>query len=176
MHNIKRFIFDWKFFWMENGLKISLWWEYSEKYYIEIYFSYSVTTDTLLEVNINDSCQILQTKNILFWNNQVYTLWKPTPWSCSNNSYSVPVLKIIRKWNTYEKENVYFKGFLATGWQYLYDRLFETIATFSEQLLPTAWEYSMFYHLPKLKAIRLKLSAMKNVYRIYKLLKYFTLL
>ena len=114
-----------KVFLSENGFKIFLWCEYSEKYYIEMYFSYSATTDILLEANINDSCQILQTKNIIFWNNQVYPRWKPTPWSCSKNSYSAPVLKIIRKWYAYEKGNVYFKGFLATGLQYLYGRLFE---------------------------------------------------
>ena len=41
------------------------------------------------------------------------------------NSYSVPVLKIIRKRNASEKENVDFKGFLATGSQFLYSRLFQ---------------------------------------------------
>ena len=40
-------------------------------------------------------------------------------------SYSVPVLKIIRKRNVSEKENVDFKGFLATGSQFLYSRLFQ---------------------------------------------------
>ena len=33
------------------------------------------------------------------------------------NNYSVPVLKIIRKQNVYEKENVYFKGF----WPHVYN-------------------------------------------------------
>ena len=41
------------------------------------------------------------------------------------NSYSVSVLKIIRKRNSSEKENVDFKGFLATGSQFLYSRLFQ---------------------------------------------------
>ena len=68
----------------------------------------------------------------------MYTPWKPVPWSCSKNSYFVPVLKIIRKWNDYEKENVYFKGFLATGSQYLYSRLFHN-DNFLLQLLMTAW-------------------------------------
>ena len=147
---------------MENGLKISLSCECSEKYYIEIYFSYSVTTDVLLKPNINDSCQILQTKNILFWNNQVYTREKPTPWSCSKSSYSVPVLKIIKKWNAYEKGNVYFKGFLATGSQYLYNTLFQNSnflrTTFTDFMrilnaLILNTQYSIPNALPKLKAI-----------------------
>ena len=94
---------------------------------------------------------------LLFWNNQVYTRWKPTPWSCSKNSYSVPVLKIIRKWNECGKENVYFKGFLATGSQYLYSRLFHN-GNFFVQLLPTAWEYSM-----SLPPFRIKSHNIKSI-------------
>ena len=54
----------------------------------------------------------------------------------------MPVLKIIRKRNVCEKENVYFKVF--------------RIASFSEQLLPTACEYSMFLPLTKIKNHNMK--------------------
>ena len=62
------------------------------------------------------------------------------------NSYSVPVLKIIRKRNAYEKENLYFKGFLATCSQYLYSRLFQN----SNFLRAT------FTSLTKIKSHRIK--------------------
>ena len=68
-------------------------------------------------------------------------------------SSSAPVLKVIRKWNACEEENFYFKDFLVTGSQYLYSRLFQN-RKFLLQVLPTAWEYSMF--LPLTKATRLK--------------------
>ena len=121
----------------------------------EIYFLHLVATDVLLKAKYKWLCQVLQTKNILFWNNEVYTWWKPTHWGCSKNSYSVPVLKIIRKWNAYEKENVYFEGFFGAVSQYLYSRLFQK-SNFLLQLLPIFFTnfYQCFYHLPILKATK----------------------
>ena len=92
--------------------------------------------------------------------------WNPTPGGCPKNSSSVPVLKIIRKWNACEEENLYFKGFLVTGSQYIAG--FFRIATFSYNFYRLLENIQCFYHLPKLKAIRLKVSVMKNVYKICK--------
>ena len=77
--------------------------------------------------------------------------------AAKNNSYSVPVLKIIRKQNVYEKENVYFKGL----WPQLHNICragFFRTGTFSEQLLPTACEYSMFLPLTKIKIHKIKVT------------------
>ena len=83
------------------------------------------------------------------------TQWKPTPGGRPQNSSSVSVFKTIRKWNACEEENFYFKDFLVTGSQYLYSRLFHN-SNFLLQLLPTAWEYSMFLPLTKIKSHKIK--------------------
>ena len=121
----------------------------------EIYFYIWLQQMSCWKQIINDSVKYCKQKNILFWNNEVYTWWKPTHWGCSKNSYSVPVLKIIRKWNAYEKENVYFEGFLGAVSQYLYSRLFQK-SNFLLQLLPIFFTnfYQCFYHLPILKATK----------------------
>ena len=48
-----------------------------------------------------------------------------------------------------KRKTFIFKDF-DTGFQYLLSRLFG-IATFSEHILPTAYEYSMFLTLTKIK-------------------------
>ena len=132
---------------MKNGFKISWWCEYFEKYCIEIYFLHSILLKAKQKWLMSNT---ENKKHILFWNNQVYTRWKPTPWSCSKNSYSVPALKIIKKIKWLRKGKC-FKGFLATGSQYLYSRLFHD-DNFLLQLSPTVWEYSVFLPLTKIKS------------------------
>ena len=50
------------------------------------------------------------------------------------------------------------------------------IATYFYNFYQLLESIQCLYHLPKLKAIRLKVSVMKNVYKIYKPLNYFALL
>ena len=54
--------------------------------------------------------------------------------------------------------NIYIAGFFR-------------IATFPYNFYRLLENIQCFYHLPKLKAIRLKVSVMKNVYKFYKPLK-----
>ena len=53
--------------------------------------------------------------------------------------------------------------------------VFFIMATFFYNFYQLLDNIQCFYHLPKLKAITLKASMMKNVYKIYKPLKYFAL-
>ena len=62
------------------------------------------------------------------------------------NIASYSVLKITRKENVYEKENIYFKWFWPKAHNVFMAGFF-SIATFSEQLLPTACEYWMLLPL-----------------------------
>ena len=63
--------------------------------------------------------------------------------------------KAIRKRIVYQKESVYFQEF----WPQVVN-LWRTFI----HLLPTACEYSMFLHLPKLKMTTLKLPVIQNMY------------
>ena len=90
---------------------------------------------------------------------------KTNPLRLSKNSYSAPVLKIIRKWNAYEKGNVCFKVF----WPQVIGGFF-IIATFFYNFYRLLENIQCFYHLPKLKSMTLKVSMTKIVYKIFKIL------
>ena len=73
-------------------------------------FKYIFYIRSCWKQNINGSCQILQTKKAFYFEIIKYILW-----SCSKNSYSVPVLKIIRKLNEGSFKR-YVTLFLARIW------------------------------------------------------------
>ena len=73
----------------------------------------------------------------------------------------MPVLKNIRKRNVCEKENVYFQGF----WPQVLNICrggFSRIVNFSEHILPTTCEYSMFLPLTKIKNQNIKVISDKK--------------
>ena len=69
------------------------------------------------------------------------------------------VLETIKKENIYEKENVYFQGF----WPQVQNFCSAGFFTFSEHILPTACEYSMFLPLNKIKSQNIKVIGNKKL-------------